>query len=418
MTNKYFPITTETACRLKWSWSTLYLNSGITGSCHRSSLSTVDVDNFENFHNTDKKIQSREAMLAGQWPGDGCEYCKTIEEAGGMSDRLFQNQVPDVYPRILDSNPQETRTDPAVLEVFFSNTCNLKCVYCTAKASSSIQAENKKFGGAIIERANFEYQDNQYKKLAPKFWQWFEKNSQKVQRLQVLGGEPFLQNEVNTLLTYFNNNPHPDLEFNVVTNLSLPTNVIEKTLRLLSELVDSKKVKRVDIQVSIDCWGPAQEYIRNGLQLTQFEKNLKLLIGLKNLRIGLLSTVTSLSIPNMMDLCIKYQEWNQLQTIFWYNNLVLPYDDSVFDPTIFDYSVFESYFLDLDKLLPDHTWDDKITKEKFVGIRKKLEKNCQTNIDRQKELFRYLTMNDQRRNSDWRITFPWLEKVFKENHVV
>ena len=34
-------------------------------------------------------------MLAGEWPGRGCEHCKTIEEAGGESvERWKMNLVP------------------------------------------------------------------------------------------------------------------------------------------------------------------------------------------------------------------------------------------------------------------------------------------------------------------------------------
>jgi len=68
MLPNYFPIQTETACKLKWSWSTIYLNSGTTASCHRASKSDIDTDNFHNFHNTETKLQARELMFDGKWP--------------------------------------------------------------------------------------------------------------------------------------------------------------------------------------------------------------------------------------------------------------------------------------------------------------------------------------------------------------
>jgi len=48
MSVKYFPIKTETACRLKWSWSTIYLTTGISGSCHRASYGQLNQNNFDN----------------------------------------------------------------------------------------------------------------------------------------------------------------------------------------------------------------------------------------------------------------------------------------------------------------------------------------------------------------------------------
>ena len=156
---KYFPIISDTSCRTKWAWSTIILNNGTTSSCCRASTSLIG-ENFDDFHNTEKKIKSRELMLKGLWPADGCETCESIEKAGGFSDRQFQNQIPGIYPVELDSNPNATRVSPSILEVFFSNACNLKCVYCSAKYSSSIQSENKKFGGAIIEKNNFEFKND------------------------------------------------------------------------------------------------------------------------------------------------------------------------------------------------------------------------------------------------------------------
>ena len=42
-------------------------------------------------------------------------------------------------------NP-ETHVTPRLLEVYFSNLCNMSCTYCSAKFSSVIQHENEKFG--------------------------------------------------------------------------------------------------------------------------------------------------------------------------------------------------------------------------------------------------------------------------------
>lgn len=417
MSVRLFPIKTETSCRLKWSWSTLYLNTGITASCHRSSQSFIP-DQFEDFHNTPVKIQDRSIMLQSQWPGNGCEYCRDIELAGGTSDRQFQNSIPEVYPSELDSDPTLTTISPAILEVFFSNTCNLACVYCSAKFSSTIQAENKKFGGAILPELDFEYKDNRAKELTPKFWRWFEKHSDSLQRLQILGGEPFLLKEVAQLIEYFEKYPNPKLEFNLVTNLNLPTSVLEPILEKLRLLKDNKKLKRIDIQVSVDCWGKSQEYIRYGFDLETFERNMLLLIEKNAFRIGLLSTFTSLSISTLTDLAIKYNQWCKKQKIFWYMHLVLPNNESVFDPTVIDYSYYEPYINEVYSLLPTESWDDKETLKSFSGIVAKLKENCKHNEQRQLKLVQYLDANDKRRQSSWRDIFPSLCNIIESKHVV
>lgn len=414
---KYFPIQTATSCRSKWSWSTVLLNSGDTSSCHRSAWTKIPED-FDDFHNTDLKIKHRKMMLQGKWPGDGCEYCHTIEEAGGASDRQFQNQVPSIYPLELDTDPTLTNVRPVVLEIFFSNTCNLSCVYCNASLSSTIQAENKKFGGAVLSELNFSYTDNQYKNLIPKFWKWLDKHGKTLKRLQVLGGEPFLQKDVSKLVEYFISNPNPDLELNFVTNLSLNERVIFSYLEKFVLLKQNNNVKRIDMQCSIDCWGPSQSYIRHGISLDLFEKNIIKLTEDNLFRVGLLTTVTSLSIPTMLDLAKKRNQWQKTQEIFWYMHLVLPITDSVFDPTIFDYDVYKQYIDQMYQWLSIKTWDDQRTLEVFNGIVTKLKHNCKTDIVRQHRLLDYLEKNDQRRNTNWKEAFPWLEKEFIKNNVV
>ena len=348
-------------------------------------------------------------MLQGEWPGDGCEYCQNIEMSGGHSDRNFQNLVPNIYPSELDEDPACVKVQPRILEVFFSNTCNFKCVYCKGKFSSSIQQEDKKFGGSLIHLQQTDT-DNRYKEYIDTFWAWFKNHSSKLDRLQVLGGEPFLVNDVALLLDYFESNAHPNLEFNIVTNLGVPSKLVSSFAQRMASLLRDKKLGRVDIQVSIDAWGPAQEYVRHGLDLSLFEKNLSILLQEKIFRIGLLSTVCSLTIHEMPDLAKKYLDWGQQQEIFWYMHLVLPTGSSLFDPGVFDYEIFKSSLEKTLAAIPNDTWDRQQTRNTLQGIMRTIEKNSVNAVDKQSALRYFLEKNDQRRNSCWQIVFPWLNK--------
>jgi hypothetical protein len=137
--HQIFPIKTSTSCLLKWSWSTINMENCMSSSCHRVDYDPIDPDNFENFHNLPAKVQAREAMLRGEWPGRGCEYCQHVENLGGLSDRLMtleRHHGADKIPPELFKNPVATEVTPTVLEVYFNNTCNLSCVYCGPKLSS------------------------------------------------------------------------------------------------------------------------------------------------------------------------------------------------------------------------------------------------------------------------------------------
>ena len=117
MTKKYWPIKSETSCYLKWSWSTIYLNRGTTASCHRTVENKLTVEDFDNFHNTPKKLDDRARMLAGGWPEEsetekfglpGCTYCKHIEDSGGVSDRIVQlRNLPGAFQNHVNVLPKE-----------------------------------------------------------------------------------------------------------------------------------------------------------------------------------------------------------------------------------------------------------------------------------------------------------------------
>ena len=151
-TNPIFPIKSQTGCLLKWAWSSLFVYQGTSNSCHRTQHSSFPPEMIDTFHNTSEKIKERELMLEGKWPGRGCEYCRNIEEAGGMSDRLreLQGLVDENFiPKELIADPFATVVTPTMLEVYFSNLCNMTCLYCGPDLSTQWVAENNIYGGEI-----------------------------------------------------------------------------------------------------------------------------------------------------------------------------------------------------------------------------------------------------------------------------
>ena len=185
---KYFPIKTDTACQLKWTWSTIHLYTGETSSCHRVNTSKLNETNFAQFHNTDKKIADRKLMLDGKWPTGGCEYCKNIETAGGKSDRQFQLEIPNLVPPELDADLAAVSVTPRIVEVYLDNVCNMSCIYCEDKFSSKIYQENIKHGNYAhnnLEIKNISTKQDNFDQLSAEFWKWMHSNYQKIGRAHV-----------------------------------------------------------------------------------------------------------------------------------------------------------------------------------------------------------------------------------------
>jgi hypothetical protein len=411
MSSKYFPIQTETSCPLKWNWSTVFLNSGITKSCHRTATSQLTPENFQQFHNTEIKLADRVSMINGKWPTDSCKYCRSIEEAGGTSDRMRQLTISNMYPTELDIDPCAVSVEPTTLEVYFNNTCNLGCLYCSPGLSSTIAAENVKFGkfekhGILLEAPN-----NQYKNLVPHFWKWFETGFSKLSRLHVLGGEPFYQKEFLQLLDAIELHPNANCELNIVTNLMIDNKVLQQYVERFKNLLITKKLKRVDITCSIDCFGPQQEYVRWGLDLQKWQENFESLMQHKWLYLSINQTISALTINTMPELLTQLQQWRQHRKIGHWFSGVTP-GPSYMKPEIFGGVEFESAINKILKLMPTSTSEDVSALEYMKGI---LFYATSATPDYQEisKLIIYLDEKDRRRGTNWETLFPWLIRYRK-----
>jgi len=410
MSGKYFPIKTATACQLKWNWSTLYLHGGTTASCHRTGWGKLTPENFESFHNTEKKQQERRMMLDGKWPTESCHYCREIEESGGFSDRMLHLQIPDMSPPELDQDPTLVSVTPTILEVFFNNTCNLSCLYCIPELSSKIHQEHVKFG-------NFEShgvrllpapRDDNYSILLGKFWKWMDANSLNLRRFNVLGGEPFYQEEFYRLIDYIEQKPHPDLELGIITNLMVSEDKLRKLIDRLKILLAKRHLRRVDLTCSIDCWGPEQEYVRHGLDLDTWERNFEFLLENKWLTIHINQTISVLTIKSMPALLEKLIIWRQQRPVGHFFSSI-SFEPRYLMPHIMGPGVFDKDFDSIIALMPDETDQDRAAISYMKGIRDRIE-HAKPDQDEKRNLKIFLDEKDRRRGNNWREIFPWLTK--------
>lgn len=414
--NKYFPIKTDTACQLKWTWSTLHLYTGETNSCHRVNETKIDTDNFGKFHNTDKKIADRKLMLDGQWPTGGCEYCRNIEQAGGKSDRQFQLEIPNLVPPELEVDVHAVDVTPRIVEVYLDNVCNMSCIYCEDKFSSRIQQENSRYGAFkhnTLEIKNTSDRVADFELLSLKFWRWMEENYAPLRRLHVLGGEPFFQSQFETCMSFLEEHSNPDLEFNVVSNLKVPRAKLESFLERIKVLLKQRRIKRFDLTCSIDCWGSEQEYIRYGIDMKEWTNNFEYLVSQRWITLNINQTITGLGMKSMLDLVRFINQQRESREIGHYfmscNNRPHLY------PGIFGAGFFDQ---DLDLVLnemPDTTWQQKHARSLMLGLKTEFNTH-QRNPEQIGNLFHFLNEMDRRRGLDWRTTFPWLIKEFE--HVV
>ena len=418
-----FPIKKGIPCQLKWNHSTVYLTMGTTASCHRVEHDPISMEKFD-FHNIPEKIQAREKMLSGQWPGRGCEHCKQIEDAGGISDRLLHLDFPGVTaPPELKNNPLATHVTPTQLEIYFGNTCNLKCIYCNSKFSSTIDAENSRFGewdhtktepvgglwlpGAIEINPKIE-------EMTEKLFSWLDINLEKLNKIIILGGEPFLQKETERLIKLLESRKYSKLNLVVFSNLTVEHEKVKNWIGRLNNLIMEKKISSLQVVGSLDCWGASAEYLRNGLKLDLYEKNFTWMLEKTNTILSVNCALTALTIPTLPDLVKKINAWSRKRPVYF---SMMKAGDSIrkyLHPMIFGKDILSLGFNQAMEIFEDNNDSVKKNYHRYhLGIGKEIA-NTMPDIFAQKQLNKYLCELDRRRNTEWRKIFPTIAELYDQ----
>lgn len=400
--HRRFPISTATSCQLKWNWSTIYLTTEKTASCHRTNHHKFDTDLFD-FHNTPSKLQDRSHMLAGEWPEKGCDYCRAIEDAGGQSDRMTNLDLPGMHAPIeLDRDSCATKVTPRILEVYFDNTCNLKCLYCGPYFSSLWDAENIQHGlPPFAKSTNIEHNK-------AKMFDWLKHNRQHLTNFNVLGGEPLFQKELLQCLDFFNQHPAPALKLQIFSNLNAKLSHLQHVVERVQDLIARDCLREFEVTASLDCWGAPQEYVRYPLKLGVWQENFEYLLEQPDINLIIGSTITPLTIHTLPDLMEKINHWHSIRPIYHYQNSVN--NPSYFFIDIFG-DIFSEAFARAIDLKPSLTEEQKKSRHYLMGIARQSASRG-PNVEEIHKLFKFLNTIDNRRNTDWTAIFPWLIDEF------
>lgn len=277
-------------CLAKWYQVTIDLSRGLNHSCHHPERHLIPLDELKNssaaLHNTEFKKLQRKKMLEGIRPEE-CSYCWKIEDTPENqmnSDRFIKSTDDWAFDKLEETlkMPWENNTAPTYLEIMFSSECNLSCMYCMADVSSSVENEMKKFGPYPVKTA-FDHRvakipsitsNNPYLEA---FWKYLPEIYLQLKHFRITGGEPLLSQDTFKVLEFFENNPNPHLELSINTNLSYGPKLCEKLLSHLKVLEAKNCIKSFSFYVSLDAFGSQASYIRQGLNLDQFFKNIELI---------------------------------------------------------------------------------------------------------------------------------------------
>jgi hypothetical protein len=426
MKSKPFPITQGIPCQLKWNHSTVFLTMGTTASCHRVTHDPYEFkDNKMNFHNIKTKLEARIKMLKGEWPGRGCEHCKSTEDAGGHSDRMSHLNMQGVTaPKELEKDTTAVDVTPTQLEIYFSNTCNLKCIYCNSKFSSTIDNENRIHG-----QFDYGFEDNpggapvriygkieinpNIKEDTDKLFAWLEGHIHELNKVMILGGEPFLQKETERMVELLERTSNSNLTLVVFSNLTVDTYRVQKWLARMWRLVEQGKLNNLQVVGSLDCWGPQAEYVRNGLDLKKYMENFEFILNKTRITPSINSALMALTIPTLPDLIKQMNTWSKIREVYWSGMKAGDHMRPYLNPTIFGKDIVP---LGLQKAVDIFETHGDAIKEaqlnNLIGIKTECEKSA-PNLWDQKMLRVYVEELDRRRGLDYKKLFPEIATLLK-----
>lgn len=321
LTNHSF---SPTFCFAKWYHTQMYLQTGETHSCYHPAPHKIDVEEIKNnpsaLHNTKIKKQERKEMLAGIQT-KGCQYCWNVENMGGdyVSDRNIRSAsiYTDQRLKEVTFNRWDFDVQPEYIEVSFGNECNFRCGYCHPKASSRYYNEIKQFGPyntVTNHRCDidwfkiFEEENNPY---LDAFWEWWPEVSKNLSILRITGGEPTIQKSTYKLFDLLEKDPKPHIELNINSNLGGKERQLEKFTDCVNSLLTQNKIKSFKLFSSVDTWNDRAEYIRDGLDLEVFERNLDYFMRNTTAPITLMITFNIFSVTTFDTLLAKILEWRK-----------------------------------------------------------------------------------------------------------
>lgn len=436
-------------CAAKWKQVTMHLQNGMNHSCHHPKTHVVPVEEIKRnptaLHNSEYKKQQRKMMLEGVRP-DECDYCWKVEDDGNgaLSDRVYKSADSWAAPHIQDiaAKPWDDNVDPSYVEVSFSNVCNFKCSYCAPHISSKWMEEIEKFGpyptstqfnnlGWLKQEGMMPIPNREENPYVDAFWEWWPRMYNSLQHFRITGGEPLLSKDTFKVLDYIIDNPNPNLEVSINSNMNPPAAIFNKFLEKVKIIIDEKKVKKFKMFTSAEAHGKQCDYIRFGMNYDMWLTNIRRMYKeIPEIDFTVMSTYNILSLTtynkflddvleikrefgrhdserNPMLLDIPYLRYPDHQAVFMIEPEMV---HLIYDQVTHMYRNLEykGWYGTANRGFYEHE-ADKL--KRIYNIMKNNQHNEFTNVNR-KNFVAFVDEHDRRRGTNFLETFPELEDMY------
>jgi hypothetical protein len=237
-------------------------------------------------------------MLRGQRP-PACERCYMVEDLGMRSHRQVQNaQWAGEISTLVAATGADGTLDAEVrtVDLRLGNTCNLRCRMCSPQSSQALIPEWASFHGVPRDSRHMDAFRHMDWFDDPAFWGMLQAQAPRLERIHFAGGEPLLIGRMfDYLQRLVDSGQASRTQVSYNTNLSV---LPEPLFRLWSAFAG------VRVTVSLDGFGPLNEFIRFPSRWSVLDANLRRLDqGAEKLNLSAgLATNTTVQIYNVFGL--------------------------------------------------------------------------------------------------------------------
>jgi MoaA/NifB/PqqE/SkfB family radical SAM enzyme len=258
-----------TPCILPWInfGTSVFGRSRVCGYSKIKSENKLENSSILQEWNNKNFREIRRDFLADKWPKN-CSHCQYVEERGGVSKRLEENERNyDQYRHLIAATSSDGTCNysPPHIDVRTGNICNLKCIHCSTGTSSKWK-EDKQLIGKYPNTEDFVI-SNKWIEQDSEFWDHLRSLMGQTQKYNFLGGESFANKQHNKFLKDLSQSEYAKSVF-----VSYTTNAVLLNLGKLEQL---NKFGKVQIRISIDAISDPLEYFRFPIKWQEFLKQLR-----------------------------------------------------------------------------------------------------------------------------------------------
>jgi organic radical activating enzyme len=238
-----------------------------------------------------------------------------------VSDRVYKSKI---YP--LESlneaynTPSQEDVNLRTLEIAFDRTCQFACSYCNPAFSSTWVNDIKKHGAyanlVSDGRNHFThthdsaqlYRFGETNPYTEAFFEWWESDlHQTLQELRITGGEPLMSGETWKLIDWFKDNKGRS-----TTKLAINSNLGMDSIKLQEFIAKVEDIPHLEIYTSMEAIGGQAEYIRDGLDYSQWMHNVQELLEHDSIKaVHCMCTINALclnSLDSLLDQLVRLKQ--------------------------------------------------------------------------------------------------------------